>query len=174
MPIVCNAWVLRRGGLFSGEGLDEITLTGATRVYEVTPDAIRLFDITPEEAGLQRCLLMELQGGMPVENAAIVRGILTGEIKDAKRDAVLLNSGAALLIAGKASSLRQGVELAAEAVDSNKAYEMLIKLIRFHECINNGSAGVPARNYSLYLLGARASPPAITLCTCWKRRRLRP
>ena len=122
---------IKKGWVVSGEGLDEITLTGVTRVFEVTQDSIRSFDITPEEAGLKRCQLADLQGGTPVENANIVRGILTGEVKDAKRDAVLMNSGAALFIAGKANSLRAGVELAAEAVDSNKAFEMLIRLIRF-------------------------------------------
>ena len=84
--------------------------------------------ITPEQFGLQRCSKQDLVGGRPEENAAITRAILAGE-KGPKRDAVLMNAGAALYIGGKADSMADGISLAADLIDSGKAAETLEKLI---------------------------------------------
>lgn len=84
--------------------------------------------ITPEQFGLQRCTKQDLVGGSPAENAEITKAILAGE-KGPKRDAVLMNAGAALYIGGKAESLAEGIRLAAELIDSGKATKTLEKLI---------------------------------------------
>ena len=84
--------------------------------------------IKPEDFGLERCAKAELKGGSPAENADITRAILRGE-KGHRRDAVLLNAGASLYIGGKAESMKEGVSLAAEILDSGKALETLEKLI---------------------------------------------
>ena len=85
--------------------------------------------ITPEQFGLKRCTKQDLVGGTPAENAEITKAILAGE-KGPKRDAVLMNAGAALYIGGKAESLAEGIKLAAEIIDSGKATETLEKLIK--------------------------------------------
>ena len=84
--------------------------------------------ITPEQFGLKRCEKQDLVGGTPAENAAITKAILAGE-KGPKRDAVLMNAGAALYIGGKAESLAEGIRLAAELIDSGRAAETLEKVI---------------------------------------------
>ena len=84
--------------------------------------------ITPEEFGFARCAREDLKGGTPAENAAITRAVLSGE-QDHKRNAVLLNAGAALYIAGKADTMADGVALAGELIDSGAATRTLEKLI---------------------------------------------
>ena len=84
--------------------------------------------IKPEQFGLKRCEKQDLVGGSPAENAAITRAILAGE-KGPKRDAVLMNAGAALYIGGKAESLADGIRLAGELIDSGKAAKTLEKVI---------------------------------------------
>ena len=87
------------------------------------------YTIAPEDFGLERCSKDDLLGGTPEENAAITRGILNGEIRDAKRNAVLLNAGAAIFIGGKADSMSDGIIKAAELIDNGKALAVLDKLI---------------------------------------------
>jgi anthranilate phosphoribosyltransferase len=119
----------KRGYVVHGaDGMDEITLTAATRVAEIEGEALRSYQITPEEFGLDRCSLAELQGGDAETNAAIVKSILTGA-KGPKRDVVLLNSGFALAAAGVSSSPAEGVERAAEAIDSGDALAKLQALV---------------------------------------------
>ena len=89
--------------------------------------------ITPEQFGLQRCTKQDLVGGTPAENAEITKAILSGE-KGPKRDAVLMNAGAALYIGGKAESLAEGIKLAAKLIDEGKATETLNRLI----AVSNG------------------------------------
>lgn len=89
--------------------------------------------ITPEDFGFDRCTKEELKGGTPEENAAITRAILNGE-RGAKRNAVLLNAGAALYIGEKADSMKAGVALAAELIDTGKAAAVLEQLI----AVSNG------------------------------------
>jgi anthranilate phosphoribosyltransferase len=118
----------RRGFVVHGmDGMDEITLTTETRIAEVTPDGITLRVFQPEELGLSRCGMAELRGGDAPANAAIVREVLIGE-KGAKRDIVLLNAAFALVAAGKTAALKDGLAMAAVAIDSGRAKEQLEKL----------------------------------------------
>jgi anthranilate phosphoribosyltransferase len=115
--------------VFGRDGMDEITLTGETRIAEITSDGVSLRTITPEEMGFSRCRPGDLRGGDAVGNARIVRGILEGE-KGPKRDVVLLNAAYALVAAGKAADPAEGIRLAAEAIDSGRALAKLEDLIR--------------------------------------------
>lgn len=124
---------IRRGLVVYGqEKLDEISSSGPTSVCEICDGELRQYVITPEQMGLERCKKEDLQGGTPEENAEITRKILRGE-KGPRRDAVLMNAGAALYVAGKAESISEGVRLAADIIDSGKAYR---QLERFAELTN--------------------------------------
>jgi anthranilate phosphoribosyltransferase len=112
------------------DGLDEITITGPTRVAEVREGSVRTFEITPEEFGLKRAPLEQIAGGDAAENAAIVRNILGGE-KSARRDIVLMNAAAALVAAGKADLMDHAVPLAAQSIDSGAALRKLEQLVQF-------------------------------------------
>ena len=106
--------------------------TGTTEAIAKTVASVTggtLYEIKPEDFGFERCDKQELVGGTPEENAEITRRILKGEERGAKRNAVLMNAGAALYIGGKAESFEQGIRLAAELIDSGKAYETLEKVI---------------------------------------------
>jgi anthranilate phosphoribosyltransferase len=111
------------------EGLDEISLSGPTKVSELKEGQVRTYTLTPEELGLERCRLEELLGGSPEHCAHALRGVLGGE-KGPKRDVVLLNAGAALYVARAADSLAEGMHLAAQSIDSGKAQEKLEFLIQ--------------------------------------------
>ena len=115
--------------VFGNDKLDEISLSSSTTVCEYKDGWFRTFEIEPEQFGIERCTKADLEGGTPAENAAITRGILSGEIKGHKRNAVLLNAGAAIYIGGKADSLEDGVAKAAEMIDSGKALAALDKLV---------------------------------------------
>ncbi|MCK9348848.1 MAG: anthranilate phosphoribosyltransferase [Sphaerochaeta sp.] len=117
---------VKRGMVVCGEdGMDEITLTGETHICEVQDGTFTHYSITPEQFSLKRCRGEDLTGGNAEENAEITRSILSGEMQGPKRDIVLLNSGCALYIAGKASTIGKGIELAREAIDSGKALQQL-------------------------------------------------
>ena len=118
-----HVWVVH-----GGDGADELTTTGPSAVVEFDGSAIRRFEVTPEDAGLPRAQPEDLQGGDARENAAIVRAVLAGKPGPA-RDIVLLNSAAALIVAGRAGGLREGVDVAAEAVDGGKARAALDRLV---------------------------------------------
>lgn len=120
---------VKRGMVVYGQNkLDEISLCAPTTVCEFEGNRFETYEICPEQFGLVRCQKEELDGGTPAENAAITRAVLSGE-KGAKRDAVLLNAGAALKIAGKASSLAEGICLAAELIDSGRAMAVLERFV---------------------------------------------
>lgn len=120
---------VKRGMVVYGmDKLDEISLSAPTRICEIKNGWFKSYTITPEEFGFSRCKKEDLRGGTPEENARITLAILNGE-KGPKRDAVLLNAGAALYIGEKAQSLKEGTELAASLIDSGKAAETLQKLI---------------------------------------------
>jgi anthranilate phosphoribosyltransferase len=122
---------LNRALVVHGEdGLDEITITGVTHVAEVRNGKIRLFDITPEEFGLRSAPISEIQGGDKEANAEIIRRILDGE-NSARRDVVLLNAAAALVVAGRADSIGEALPLAAESLKSGAAREKLARLVEF-------------------------------------------
>lgn len=118
----------KRGFVVHGlDGMDEITLTTETRIAEVTPAGVNSRLFRPEELGLPRCSMAELRGGDAAANAAIVRGVLSGE-KGPKRDIVLLNAAFGLVAAGKADDPAEGMRMAADAIDSGLAMEQLEKL----------------------------------------------
>lgn len=120
---------VKRGMVVYGQDkLDEISLSAPTTVCEFKDGWLKNYVITPEQFGFERCQKSDLVGGLPEENAKITRAILSGE-KGHKRNAVLLNAGAALYIGGKAETLEDGVKLAAEIIDSGKALATLDKLI---------------------------------------------
>ena len=120
---------VRRGMVVYGQDkLDEISLSAPTTVCEFKDGWFKSYTIQPEDFGLTRCRKSDLTGGTPDENAAITRAILQGE-PGHKRNAVLLNAGAALYIGGKADSIQQGVALAAEIIDSGRAMETLERLV---------------------------------------------
>ena len=120
---------VRRGMVVYGQDkLDEISLSAPTTVCEIKDGWFKSRVITPEEFGFARCAREDLKGGTPAENAAITRAVLSGE-QDHKRNAVLLNAGAALYIAGKADTMADGVALAGELIDSGAATRTLEKLI---------------------------------------------
>ena len=118
----------RKGFVVCGsDGMDEITLTGATAIATVTADGVKIGRITPEEFGFQPCIMADLRGGNAQENAAIVRAVLAGETGP-KRDVVLLNTAYALVAAGKVATPKEGIHLAAEAIDSGRALAQIEKL----------------------------------------------
>jgi anthranilate phosphoribosyltransferase len=112
------------------DGLDEITITGPTRVGEVREGQVRTYEITPEEFSLQRARLEDIAGGDAAHNATLIREVLAGG-KSARRDVVLLNAAATLVAAGQADHLRDAVPLAANAIDSGAALTKLEALIAF-------------------------------------------
>lgn len=114
--------------IYGQDKLDEISLSAPTTICEIRDGWYRTSVITPEEFGFERCTKDDLKGGTPAENAEITRSILRGE-KGHKRNAVLMNAGAALYIAGEAEDMKSGIALAAELIDSGKALDTLEKLI---------------------------------------------
>jgi anthranilate phosphoribosyltransferase len=117
-----RAWVVH------GEGLDELTTTGATTVAAIEGGKVEVFEVAPEEVGLKRARLEDIRGGEPQHNARLMRELLAGA-GGSLRDVVLLNSGAALVIAGRAPALEHGIELAARSLDSGSAQHVLEQLV---------------------------------------------
>jgi anthranilate phosphoribosyltransferase len=111
-----------------GDGLDEMTTTGPTQVVALENGTIRSFETTPEELGLKRVDLAALKGGDGIYNAKALRKVLEGEI-NAYRDISLLNAAGALVVAGKAETLKEGLQLAAHAIDSGAALNALETLV---------------------------------------------
>lgn len=121
---------VKRGMVVYGQDkLDEISMSAPTTVCEINDGWYKTYEIKPEDFGFERCQKSDLVGGDPAENAEITRSILRGEEQGAKRNAVLLNAGASLYIGGKAESMQEGVKLAAQLIDSGKAYKTLEKVI---------------------------------------------
>lgn len=121
---------VKRGMVVYGmDKLDEISLSAPTKVCEIKDGSLHTYEIKPEDFGLSRCKKEDLAGGDPKENAAITLSILNGE-KGAKRDAILLNAGAALYIGEKAKSMQEGINLAARLIDSKKALKILEDFIK--------------------------------------------
>jgi anthranilate phosphoribosyltransferase len=119
-----RAWVVH-----GSDGLDELTTTGISDVALVDAGKVSTFRISPRNAGLPDARPEDLTGGNAVENAAHIRALLGG-LRGPLRDIVLLNAAAALLVAGKAKTLREGVALASESIDSGKALAVLEALAR--------------------------------------------
>ena len=120
---------VKRGMVVYGQDkLDEISLSAPTKICEINDGWYKTYIIEPEDFGFERCTKDDLKGGTPEDNAKITRDILSGA-KGHKRNAVLLNAGAALYIGGKADSFKDGVKLAEKIIDSGKALETLEKFI---------------------------------------------
>jgi len=109
------------------DGLDELSTIGETRVSELRDDAVRTYALRPEDVGLQRASASDIVGGTPEDSAAMLLGVLEGE-PGPRRDIALLNAAGALVVAGKAADLREGIAGAAEAVDSGAARQKLEQL----------------------------------------------
>jgi anthranilate phosphoribosyltransferase len=112
------------------DGLDEITITGPTRIAEVRDSEVHTYEVTPEEFGMPRARLEDISGGDAAANAAIIRAVLDGT-QSARRDVVLLNAAAALVAAGKANHLSDAFPLAVESIDSNAAKKKLNDMVHF-------------------------------------------
>ena len=119
-----RAWVVHGAG-----GIDEISTTGHTKVSECRDGAVHTFFIHPAEFGLPKASPDDLRGGDAIENAAIIRSVLDGK-RGAPREIVLFNAGAALVVAGRAPSVREGISCAAAAIDSGAARETLDRMVR--------------------------------------------
>jgi anthranilate phosphoribosyltransferase len=126
-----RAWVVH------GSGIDELTISGVTKIAEFNDGKVTSFEMTPEEVGLRRVPLEALKGGEPAHNAALMRDVLGGA-KGALREVVLFNSAAALVVAGRAEDLRAGIAMAATAIDSGAARQVLDRLVLM---TNEGTAG---------------------------------
>lgn len=129
--VLKNLGVKRALVIRGSDGLDEFSISAHTNVFEIRNGEITSYEVTPESVGLKRATKDEIVGGTAAENAEITRGILSGKITGAKRDIVLLNSGAALYTCGKAESIAEGVKIAAEAIDNGAAMEKLNAMIEF-------------------------------------------
>jgi anthranilate phosphoribosyltransferase len=112
------------------DGLDEITITGPTRIAEVREGNVRGYEITPEDFGMERGSLADISGGDAAENAAIIHDVLSGR-KSPRRDVVLLNAAAALVAAARADHLADAIPLAARSIDSGAASAKLAAMVRF-------------------------------------------
>jgi anthranilate phosphoribosyltransferase len=135
VPVMAQTLALlgaQRAWVVSGaDGLDELSLSGPTTIVELREDGnTRAFTVTPADAGLPEAPVAALKGGTAQENATITRAILRGE-QGPRRDAVLLNSAAALIVAGRAGDLREGAVLAARSIDSGAALARLEGLLSF-------------------------------------------
>ncbi len=122
--VLSNLGVVRGASVY-GNGLDEISLAGPSKVYEIDHGTITDYEISPDQFGFKTCDLKDLIGGTPEENAQITRDILSGKETGPKRQVVQMNAGMSLYLAGKADSIEAGVKLAGELIDSGKALEKL-------------------------------------------------
>jgi len=116
--------------VYGQDRLDEISMCAPTSVCEIRDGKFTSYEITPEQFGYTRCEKDALKGGTPRENAEITKAILNGADKGPKRQAVCLNAGAALYIAGKAATMEQGVRMAEELIDSGAAQKKLEEFVK--------------------------------------------
>ena len=119
-----RAWVVH-----GADGIDEISTTGHTQVSEVRSGTVHTFYVHPSEFGVPRGVPSDLHGGDAADNAAIIRLVLSGE-RGPRRDVVLLNAGASLFVAGRTSSVREGIECAEAAIDTGAARATLDRMVR--------------------------------------------
>ncbi len=128
--VLCNLGVKRGMVVYGQDQLDEISLSAPTTCVEIDNGTLKKYEITPEQFGLKRCRKEELTGGDGAQNARIAERILKNEDTGAKREAVLLNAGAAIYLMDGAKSVQEGVEKARETLESGKAYETLQNFVR--------------------------------------------
>ena len=116
------------------DGLDEISLIGKTSLAEIRGKEIKYSEIAPEDFGLKRCALKDIGGGSPDFNARLIRDIFSGAERGPRRDFLVLNNGATLYVSGKASSIRDGMDLSRSLIDSGAASRKLSELVeRSHD-----------------------------------------
>lgn len=127
--VMANLGVNRGMVVYGQDSLDEISMCAPTSVCEIRDGKFTSYEITPEQFEYERCEKGALTGGTPAENAEITKAILKGEEKGPKRQAVCLNAGAALYIAGKAASIEEGVKLAESLIDSGAALKKLEEFV---------------------------------------------
>ena len=127
--VMANLGVDRGMVVYGQDSLDEISMCAPTSVCEIRDGKFTFYEITPEQFGYERCEKGALTGGTPAENAEITKAILKGEEKGPKRQAVCLNAGAALYIAGKAASIEEGVKLAESLIDSGAVLKKLEEFV---------------------------------------------
>ena len=127
--VMANLGVNRGMVVYGQDSLDEISMCAPTSVCGIRDGKFTSYEITPEQFGYERCEKGALTGGTPAENAEITKAILKGEEKGSKRQAVCLNAGAALYIAGKAASIEEGVKLAESLIDSGAALKKLEEFV---------------------------------------------
>ena len=127
--VMANLGVNRGMVDYGQDSLDEISMCAPTSVCEIRDGKFTSYEITPEQFGYERCEKGALTGGTPAENAEITKAILKGEEKGPKRQAVCLNAGTALYIAGKAASIEEGVKLAESLIDSGAALKKLEEFV---------------------------------------------
>jgi anthranilate phosphoribosyltransferase len=128
--VLANLGVARGMVVFGQDRLDEISMSAPTSVCEIRDGAFTSYEITPEQFGYTRCGKEELKGGTPQENAEITKAILNGTEKGPKRQAVCLNAGAALYMAGKAETIEAGVHMAEELLDNGAALKKLEEFVQ--------------------------------------------
>ncbi len=122
---------VKRGFVFYGsDGMDEVTVTGTTKVCEIDNGSFKTYEISPEQFGLKKYEMSELIGGDGAENAEITKQILSGKLKGAKRDIVVLNAALGIYAGGKAASIKDGVKTAQDIIDSGKAYAKMEEFAR--------------------------------------------
>jgi len=116
------------------DGLDEITISGESKISEVNNGELRTYYVTPEDYGIKRAPLSAIRGGDAVQNADIIRNLLNGQ-SGPNQDVVLLNAAAGLVVGGRAANLRDGVELARESIQSGNALSCLQKLVKLSQTL---------------------------------------
>ena len=115
--------------VYGEDGLDEISLLGKTKIYELKDGEILKYTICPEDFGLKSCKLEDIKTGTPEENAATIKGVFSGEIEGPRKDAIVLNAAGALVVGGKAENFEEGIKLAREIIDSGAAEKKLAELV---------------------------------------------
>lgn len=128
--VLMNLGVERGLAVCGSDGLDEITVTGPTHCCEIRDGALRSFTITPEQFGLKIHKLEDIIGGTPEENARIAKDIFSGKEQGAKRDIVLMNAGVGIFIGKDNISMEDSIKLAAEVIDSGKAYAKMEQFVK--------------------------------------------
>ena len=127
--VLSNLGIQRGLVVFGKEKLDEISAVGPTAICEIDHGEFKRYEITPEDVGLKHCGKDDLLGGTPAENAEITKAVLRGYERGGKRSAVLMNAGAALYVAGKTATIKDGVELAGRLIDSGEAYRKMEEFV---------------------------------------------
>ena len=128
--VLANLGVTRGMSVCGGDGLDEITVTGPTYCCEIKDGELTSYEIIPEQFGLSTYPLAELVGGTPEENAQITKDILSGTLKGAKRDVVLMNAGIGIYLGSENLTMEEGIKKAEELINSGEAYEKMEEFVK--------------------------------------------